>query len=223
MRAKVFGLGAFGNPQYPEHLRKRIESGYTDKRIEPPPAREKELQTLRNIYGDAQSRIYTGASATEEWAKGELNRYRVLHFAAAAVLDDVSPMYSFIALAPGGPNPPDDGLLQNWETLNLNSRANLVVLSAASMNRTTLGAGNASVSTLWSWFVAGTSAVLLGRWRVESPGVAVLMRDFHNSLKSKPSASKTEALRQSALKLRRSGEYAHPYFWSGFALLGDAR
>ena len=39
----------------------------------------------------------------------------------------------------------------------------------------------------------------------------------------KAKATKSEALRQAALKLLRKPETGHPFYWAGFVLVGDDR
>jgi hypothetical protein len=100
--------------------------------------------------------------ATKERLKAEASTSGTFHFATPAVLDNAVPMYSFIALSPD-PNLHDDGLLRLSEITNLNSKARVVVLphifSANSQS------GNALIALSWSWFVAGTPAVVLKRWQ----------------------------------------------------------
>jgi CHAT domain-containing protein len=49
------------------------------------------------------------------------------------------------------------------------------------------------------------------------------MLGFHRSLRAPPGkpAPKAEALRQAALKLLKSEETNHPFYWAGFVLVGD--
>jgi hypothetical protein len=54
------------------------------------------------------------------------------------------------------------------------------------------------------------------------------MLEFHRQLKpaagrAQPPVRKSEALRQAALKLMKTGEYGHPFYWAGFVVIGDAR
>jgi CHAT domain-containing protein len=54
------------------------------------------------------------------------------------------------------------------------------------------------------------------------------MVNFHRALISQPGAgktrpTKTEALRQAALKLMKNPETSHPFYWAGFVLVGDAK
>lgn len=219
------GLAAFGNPRLSKDLVKRVAVTYNDETLPPAPERGIEIERLKTVYGAAQSRVFAGAEASEQRAKLEATRSGVLHFATPVILADSSPMYTLTALAPGESPEQDDGLLQNWEIINLHSRASLVVLSDSSVKRPR--AGEAIIALEWSWFAAGTPSLLLSRWEVQTPGATQLMAEFHARLraqsKAKRSLTKAEALRQSALTLRRSADYGHPYYWSGFALMGDRR
>lgn len=202
---------------------------------------DREIQKLFAVYGNAQSRVFAGESASEARARSEIVRSNViLHFAGPSLLDDAMPMYSFTALsALPGRQEADNGLLQAWEIMNLNSEARLVVLAGAEMGSGRVGPGDSLAALTWSWFVAGTPSLALTRWPVRSPAVSQFMSDFHAGVKSgatagsstklqarlnqQRSTSKAEALRQSMLTLRRSADYRHPYYWSAFMLIGDAR
>ncbi len=230
-RLRPWSLSAFGSPLLSKELEQRVAMNYVTRPLDVVetatrfPAAGAEIERLKLVYGKGQSLVFVGPDASEARAKAAVGRPGVLHFAARALLNDASPMYSFIALAGGGTSPQDEGLLQLGEIVNLRSRASLVVLSGASMTQERLGAGNAAIGHAWSWFVAGTPTTVVRRWEVKGPGATQLMAEFHTNVKkvSGPGYSKAEALRQSALSLRRSSDYQHPYFWSGFALLGDSR
>ena len=71
----------------------------------------------------------TGENATEALIKSaDLRQFRVLHFAAHALLDEDKPERTSILLAPGEGS--DDGLLQFREIVNLDLDGQVVVLSA---------------------------------------------------------------------------------------------
>lgn len=224
-RAKDAGLLAFANPQLSKELLKRVELTYKDVKIEPSSEQDVEIQRLKSVYGDAQSRIFTGANASEEHAKTEIARARILHFAVPAILDDVSPMYSFIAMSSTGGNNLNDGLLQTREIMNLQTPSRLVVLSAAGVRHDRTGTGGAAIGLAWSWFVAGSPSTVFSRWEVKSPSATQLMVDFHSRLRtgSRNQSSKASALQKSALTLRHSAGFQHPYYWAAFSLIGDGR
>jgi CHAT domain-containing protein len=115
--------------------------------LEPAPkqaAEYRERQKLFAVYGDAQSRVYAGANASEERARIEAGRPNVvLHFAVPTLLDDAVPMFSFTALSALSEQEAENGLLQTWEIMNLNSQARLVVLSGSEMSGGRVGPGDA--------------------------------------------------------------------------------
>jgi CHAT domain-containing protein len=54
------------------------------------------------------------------------------------------------------------------------------------------------------------------------------MVNFHRGLitpstATKVKLTKTEALRQAALKVMRNPQTNHPFYWAGFVLIGDER
>jgi CHAT domain-containing protein len=216
-------LVAFANPQLSKDLLERVELTYKNEKIESSPEEENETQRLRTVYGEAQSRSFTGPNASEERAKLEAAKAGILHFAAPALLDDISPMYSFIALSSTANNNANDGLLQTREIISIATPSRLVVLSGSRFRTDGIATGGASIGSAWSWFVAGSPSTVLSRWEVNSPGTAQLMAEFHSKLRPRKPISKASALQQSALALRSSADYRHPYYWAAFSLIGDAR
>jgi CHAT domain-containing protein len=130
-------------------------------------------------------------------------------------------MSSFITLSPGTSE--QDGFFNTRKIMELESPTELVVASTA--QHSAGFNGNAELGFSWAWFVAGARATLVSRWKVESPAPSPLLTGFYSSLKptTRPPVSKTRALRQSMLAIRRSTGYQHPYYWAGFAMIGDAR
>jgi CHAT domain-containing protein len=224
-RTNNTGLLAFANPQLSKELLERVELTYKNVTIAPSPEQEVEIQRLKSVYGEAQSRIFTGANAGEEQAKTEIGRARIIHFAVPAILDDISPMYSFIAMSSMGGNNLSDGLLQTREIMNLQTPARLVVLSAAGARHDRTGTGGAAIGLAWSWFVAGSPSTVFNRWEVKSSSATQLMTEFHSRLRSgsRNQISKASALQKSALTLRHSAGFQHPYYWAAFSLIGDGR
>jgi CHAT domain-containing protein len=179
--------------------------------------------------------------------RGELARFRALHFATHAFVDDDRPEASALMLAavaskpPGGENVADQGfdgvvtaqeILREW-TLN----ADLVTLSAC---ETALGrsvAGEGYVGFADAFLQAGARSLLVSLWKVEDRSTALLMRRFYelwtgrgeDARGHRIGRSKAEALREAKRWLREqtdssgSRPYAQPYSWAGFVLLGDPR
>lgn len=216
-------LLAFGNPTVNEQTSERARYTLMDSRLPPLPEAEKQVRTLSELYGATRSEVYTGAAASEDKAKAKADRFRVLQFATHAVLNDSNPMYSYVVLSqPAGGA--EDGLLEAWEMMNLNLNAEMVVLSACETARGRIGAGEGVIGMTWALFVAGSPTTVASQWKVESASTTELMLEFHRALRGQSiRTSKAQAMRQAALKLLKSTDYQHPFYWAGFVVIGDAR
>jgi CHAT domain-containing protein len=197
-----------------------------DLRFQPLPEAEQEVAELSGLYGRSNSRVLVGGDALEETVKREAGRFKVLHFATHAVLDDRSPLYSFMLLARRAGSDDEDGLLEMWEVLNMNLNADLVTLSACETARGSISAGEGMIGMSWAFFVAGSSSLIASQWQVDSASTSSMMVKLYSDLRNRPalpgsSATKAQALRRAALNLRRTKRYELPYYWAGFVLIGD--
>ena len=219
-------LLALGNPLLGRETIDRAALTLRDERLAPLPESEQEVKALRQLYGASRSKVYTGAEAREDRFKSEAGGARILHFATHGMLNNASPMYSHLALAEGGAN--EDGLLEAWELMRLDLKADLAVLSACETARGRVGAGEGTIGLSWAMFIAGVPSTVVSQWKVEAAGTRDLMVSFHRALISRPAAgramvTKAEALRQAALKVMKNPETRHPFYWAGFVLVGDGR
>ncbi|HEU4388957.1 MAG TPA: CHAT domain-containing tetratricopeptide repeat protein, partial [Blastocatellia bacterium] len=219
-------LLALGNPRVGGAAVNNVSLTPRDGKLEQLPEAEQEVKALGRLYGNSRSRIYVGADAREDRVKLEAAQARILHFAAHGMLNNASPLYSHLALAEGGAN--EDGLLEAWELMQLDLKADLAVLSACETARGRIGAGEGIIGFSWAMFIAGVPSIVVSQWKVESAGTRDLMVDFHRALISPPGVARTkptkaEALRQAALQLMKKPETRHPFYWAGFVIVGDSR
>jgi CHAT domain-containing protein len=219
-------LLALGNPLLSRETVNRAALTLRDEKLDPLPDAEKEVKALSRLYGSARSKVYIGAEAREDRLKAEATQARVLHFATHGILNNASPMYSHLVLAQGDTN--EDGLLEAWELMQLDLKADLAVLSACETARGRFGAGEGIIGLSWAMFIAGVPSIVVSQWKVESASARDLMISFHRQALTSPvvaksKATKAEALRQAALKLMKNSETSHPFYWAGFVLVGDGR
>jgi len=144
------------------------------------------------------------------------------------VFDDASPMHSYVLLAQAKNNAVDDGLLEAREIMDLDLRADLVVLSACETARGHIGDGEGVIGLTWAFFVAGTPTTVVSQWQVDSSSTTALMLAFHRArlgpaTGAAPAVSTAAALRNAMLGLLRGGPYRHPFYWAGFVVVGDGR
>ena len=126
----------------------------------------------------------------------------------------------------GNKNSKEDGLLEAWEISQMDLKADLAVLSACETGRGRVSAGEGLIGLTWAFFVAGVPTTVVSQWKVESASTATLMLAFHRALRSdNPSGVSAfaiaRALQRAELQLLRTQQYAHPFYWAGFIVLGD--
>jgi len=119
----------------------------------------------------------------------------------------------------------DDGLLEAWEIMRLDLKADLAVLSACDTARGRTGVAEGVIGISWAFFVAGCPTTVVSQWKVDSAGTAELMIEFHKNMVSKSQGQqkvwkKAEALRKAMLTLMRIPKYKDPFYWGGFVVVG---
>lgn len=149
---------------------------------------------------------------------GGAGRFRILHFAAHATVDETAPRRSAILL---GPSTAEDGLLQLNEIAALDLNAQLVVAAAcrSHLGRSVGGEGLMSLSR--AFLQAGADAVVASLWDVDDAETRRFMRLFYAELRA--GTPPDDALRRTQQEmLRRGGAAALPRNWAGFVITGDA-
>ena len=215
-------LLAIGNPALSAQSAARLPLTRNEVSFDSLPQAEQEVKAIGELYGAGASTILIGNAAREETFKAKASQYPVLHFAAHGVLDDVNPLYSRLLLATESDS--EDGFLEAREIMKLDLHADLAVLSACQTARGQVASGEGLIGMSWALFIAGTSTTVVSQWKVDSASTARLMIDFHRNLQSEkgPLRSGTaEALRKAAIKLMADPKYSHPFFWSGFVVVGN--
>ena len=205
----------------------------------------RDLLPLRSNQSEVEiaSKLFTGKSfvgnqATEANFKQAAKDYKVLHMAMHALTDDQDPMqFCLVFDEPENlrtqiqdakqdslrldelETREEDGRLYAHEIYNLSLNADLAVLSACNTGMGTLKKGEGIMSLARAFAYAGCPNVLMSLWQADDEATKELMEGFYKNLKK--GLQKDEALRQAKLNYLKHGEILHPYFWSGFILIGD--
>jgi CHAT domain-containing protein len=173
-------------------------------------------------YFPKQHKVLLGNQATESSFKRLAGQYDVIHLATHGYFNKLNPLLSGVMLEPDAQ---EDGRMEVHEILELKLNAKLVTLSACD---TALGsgyfaevpAGDDLVGLTRAFLYAGTPSVLASLWEVNDRSAVSLMRDFYGRLRT---TDKVTALAMTQRDLRRHGAYRHPYYWSGFVLVGQMK
>jgi CHAT domain-containing protein len=114
---------------------------------------------------------------------------------------------------------PSDPYVRAWQIAQLDIPARLAVLSACETAGGRMTTGEGTLGLTAAFLSAGVPVVVSSLWPVDDRVTAILMRAFYGDLAAgEPVAT---ALRRAQLEVSRSGKYGHPYFWSGFTVVGD--
>ena len=210
-------LLALGDPAIGSQTNAQVKDVLMDADLRDLPQAERQVKDLAKLYGGKASAVYVGASATEDRLKQDAPKCRILHLAAHGVLDDNNPMYSQIILSRDAAGA-EDGVLETWEILNLDLKADLVVLAGCETARGRIETGEGIIGLSWAFFVAGSASTVVSQWNVDAQGTSELMLRFHRNLRA--GMSKSEALRRAELDLLKKPRYADPFFWAPFVLIG---
>jgi CHAT domain-containing protein len=144
---------------------------------------------------------------------------RVVHFACHARADNVDPLGSGLLLAPAGS---DAGLLTAADVVSKwRLRADVVMLSACETAVGQVRRYEGMFGLARAFLFAGARSVGASLWRVDDVSTAQLMGAFYREyVRGVP---KVEALRRAQVELLRDKQYADPYYWSCFVLMGAER
>ena len=188
------------------------------------------------LKADPTSSVFLGKAAGETAVKGmDLSAVKVIAFATHGLVPGDLDGLTQPALALSSPTVAggdDDGLLTLGEILGLRLKADWAVLSACNTGAGE-GAGAEAVSGLGrAFFYAGTRALLVSNWPVETTSARQLTTRLFAAQAEDPALERAQALRRAMLALidgsgpkDASGKvlfsYAHPLFWAPFSLIGD--
>ncbi|HET9275938.1 MAG TPA: CHAT domain-containing protein, partial [Gemmatimonadales bacterium] len=174
---------------------------------------EREARLVARYAPEADVRL--GREATAGFLKQtDLRRYRVLHFASHAIVDDRSLAGTALVLAP---SPGENGFVGAGDLAALRLEADLVVLSACSSagGRVTGGEGVQGLTS--SIIQAGARSVVATGWRIRDQDVVPLVDRFYAGLAA--GRPVIDALQAAKLEALRGG--ASPQTWAAFMAIGN--
>jgi CHAT domain-containing protein/tetratricopeptide (TPR) repeat protein len=183
------------------------------------PAVKQEVAQVRRLLGKQGVAAVLEAEATPERARQMAQGARVVHFACHARADGVDPLGSGLLLSPAGS---DEGLLTAAEVVSQwRLRADVVMLSACETAVGQVRRYEGMYGLARAFLFAGCRSVGASLWRVDDVSTARLMGVFYRGYAL--GVPKVEALRRAQVELLRDKQYADPYYWSCFVLMGAER
>jgi CHAT domain-containing protein/tetratricopeptide (TPR) repeat protein len=220
-----------------EEARRSLD--FTEERFDPLPSTGIEARALGAVLSDA--RLLTGADATEAAIK-QVRGPRILHIAthgfflsdqrrdANASLDASTPIVSEDPLLRSGlvlaganqrrSGAGEDGILTASEVTALDLwGTKLVVLSACDTGLGAVKNGQGIYGLRRAIVLAGAQSLVMSLWEVADRPTRELMVDYYKGLQA--GQGRSEALRSVQLKMLRSRDRQHPYYWAAFIESGE--
>lgn len=190
-----------------------------------------ELNEAKNIIGGT---VVTGAAFTDRQLLGrrDLGDYRILHFATHGLVTPPRPECpSTPSLLTSFDSQDSDGLLSFDEIFGMRLDADLVILSAcdtageASIAATraagiTTGGGTALDGLVRAFVGAGGRTILASHW-VAPDDFNATERLIAGLFRARAGVSVADSLGQAQDVLMDDARTSHPYYWAGFAIIGD--
>lgn len=193
-----------------------------------------ELVAASQVFGAGRADLLTRAAFTDTAIeqRDDLDMFRILHFATHGVVTpprEGCPAQPALVTSFGGPG--SDGLLEFGEVFDLDLDADLVILSACDTASTAglaatrqagleSGGGQALDGLVRAFIGAGGRQVIASHWPAPEEYEAT-ERLFSGFFQAPAGTSLGDALRTAQTRLMDDPETSHPFYWSGFALIGD--
>ena len=186
------------------------------------PFSTQEAQSVFATVSDAESKRALGFDASLQTALDpDLQRYRIIHFATHALLNNSNPELSGVVLSLfNREGVRQDGFLRLNEIYNLNLSADLVVLSACQTGLGKQARGEGLIGLTRGFMYAGVPRVVASLWRIDDRAAAELMKFFYEALLV-GHLSPAAALRAAQIKMWQSPEWRSPQYWAAFVLQGE--
>ncbi len=221
---------------YSTGLLKEMQTQATAKKLKPylgfspifGPNHSKQLNELKYSQTEIQGtqerlggEIFAGAMATKANFLAEQASYRILHLATHGKANDAYGDYSFLAFTENEEAVGDQALLFVREIYNLNTNAELIVLSACETGTGELQQGEGIASIARSFSYAGAKSLVASHWSVDDKATSQLMHRFFDFINE--GLTKDEALRAAKLDFIAKGKHkdVHPFYWASFVPMGN--
>lgn len=165
-----------------------------------------EVECVHRMLPDSE--LFLGEKANHRTFLERASRSRIIHIATHGSFRPDNPMFSGVRLG--------DGYVYLYELYNMQMSAELLTLSGCATGLNVVAEGDELLGLMRGALYAGAQALLLTLWEVNDRSTTTFMSSFYRQL---PNAqNKAAALATAAREVRE--EYAHPYYWAPFVLVG---
>jgi CHAT domain-containing protein len=192
--------------------------------VPPLPETADELRAVAQALRASNDDLWLGAKALRSTVMSEkLDNRRVLAFSTHGIKPGEIPGLSKPALAMAYEGSGvQDSLLTADDVAGLRLNAEWVILSACNTGVYEDREDQTLAGLVRAFFLAGSRAVLMTQWAVESESAKLLVVATLEGFAKGQGKADALAQAQRAMAAGKLGEaYVHPYYWAAYALTGD--
>ena len=165
------------------------------------------------------SRVFKGKQAYPEQIRNKKINPDVIHLACHGQFNQEAPFLSGIDIPPEAK---DDRWTYLPDLFSLRLDCSLAALSACESGLSRFTSADELIGLSRGLFYAGAAAVMLSLWQVADESTSYLMENFYWHF-TKNRQTKTRALQLAMQAVKARKEYAHPYYWAPFVVMGKWR
>ncbi|MBV5340741.1 MAG: CHAT domain-containing protein [Deltaproteobacteria bacterium] len=179
---------------------------------------DEEAVRVAAAFGQGESSVYQGQDAYfSRSASGEA--FDVIHLACHGFFNDSQPLLSGLDLPPG---PAQDRQTFVGDLFGAQLDSSLVTLSACESGLSEFTQADELIGLSRSILHAGAAATMLSLWQVADASTCELMENFYWHY-ARNRQAKTRGLQLAMQAVKAREEYAHPFYWAPFVIMGDWR
>jgi CHAT domain-containing protein len=183
-----------------------------------------EVKRIGQIVSGAE--VLTGTSVDEGYLKtlssrGDLKRYRVIHFATHGIVVPEIPELSALVLSQlGQRNDQEDGYLGMGEVARLDLEAEFVNLSACETGLGKIYGGEGVVGLTQSFLVGGANGLSVSLWQVADASTMEFMVGLYR-LAQEEGLGYSRAITEMKRGFIKGNKYSDPFCWAPFVYYGN--
>jgi CHAT domain-containing protein len=187
-------------------------------------------QVRETLNGASSDQMLSVAFTRHAVMDPRIKNYRIVHFATHGLLPsdiECQTEAAIVMSASPGAESAGDALLTASQIARLQFNADAVILSACNSGGPEGKTGGESLSGLArSFFFAGARALLVTHWEVNDQVTRILVAGTMKNFIDTPGEGLASALVREERDILTqavgdNAEFAHPYYWSPLALIGD--
>lgn len=183
--------------------------GYNGEEAEQSVLAEEEASRVAQLLG---GQAWLGPSPKKSFLFDQAAGYRLLHLSCHGEFHPEQPLSSALRLAKG------ETLTAQEVMEHLHLACDLVTLSACESGLSRVRRGDELEGLLRAFFHAGARALVSTLWRVDERSTLILMERFYRGIGA--GMGFAEALHSAQLHLQSLPQFADPFYWAPFVLVG---